>query len=247
MLRFLGIAVVAGFVWFGVSQTGWMDSRPVEKLLFVGHSRTYANGLPDMVVRIADSADSPVRYEATMQARPGASLKDHWRSTETRDMLANGSWDHIIIQPNIVWRDDDDSSDFMTYGKRFVSEAAKKSTTSVVVDWPLRDPFYRDHGWTRSGHIMKTAAANRRLASASGAELVDVGRVWETIDTPTLPFSLYKDDDHPSVQGTYLVALVIADAIADIDLAQVDYVPSGMTDDEAALVRTQVERALSES
>src|SRR3990170_3262163 len=169
MLRLLGILAVIGLAWFGVTQSGLMDRRPVENLLFVGHSRTYANDLPDMVARIADSAESPVRYEVTMRAEPGATLQDHWENRETRALLTSGSWDHIIIQPNIVWRDDDEFSDFMTYGIQFVSEAAKKSKASVVVDWPMRHPFYRKNGWSRPEHVLKTSADNWRLANNSGA------------------------------------------------------------------------------
>lgn len=244
MLRLLGVLVFVAVALFGISQSGWLDRRPVQQLLFVGHSRTYHNQLPEMVARIADSAEAPVRYEVTMRAAPGASLKDHWQSSGTRALLTNRTWDRIIIQPNVVWRGDDSSSDFMTYGKLFVAEAAKVSEASVVVDWPLRDPFYRAHDWNRADHVAKTGAANRRLARESGADLIDVAGVWEDVSAQELPFSLYKDNDHPSVEGTYLVALVIAAKIADIDPTKVDYTPSGMRDEHAVKLRELVRAAV---
>lgn len=245
MVRLLGVLFAVALAGLGIAESGWLDRRPVQQLLFVGHSRTYHNQLPEMVARIVDSAESSVRYEVTMRAAPGATLKDHWRSRETRSLLEARAWDRIIIQPNVVWRNDDSASDFMTYGKLFVAEAAKVSNASVVVDWPMRDPFYEDHNWTRPQHVAKTDAANRRLASDSGADLIDVAAVWDEVDARELPFSLYKDDDHPSVAGTYLVALVIAADIAAIDPTGVDYTPSGMSEEHAVMVRELVRAAIA--
>jgi hypothetical protein len=240
----LVVAVLAGL---GLAFSGWMDSRPVERLLFIGHSRTYANNLPQLVAEIAESAGSPVRYEVEMSAGAGADLKKHWQSEETRDLLTSEKWDHIIIQPNIVWREDGDSSDFMTFGSLLVAEAAKRGKTSVVVDWAMKDAFYAEHGWNRPEHVMKTRADNFRLASRNGAETIDVAQVWEQVSAEPLPFSLYTDNDHPSIQGSYLVALVIAANVTGTDLAKVDYVPSGMSSDEAALLRQKVQQALGTS
>jgi hypothetical protein len=245
MLRVFGLMVFAVLAGLGVAFSGLMDGRPVERLLFVGHSRTYHNNLPELVAEIADSAGSPVRYEVEMSAGAGADLKKHWQSKKTRDLLNDHHWDQIIIQPNIVWREDDDFSDFMTFGSRFVAESAKHAKTSVVIDWPMKDAFYTEHGWTRAEHVAKTRADNWRLASRNGAQTIDVARVWEDVSAEPLPFSLYTDNDHPSVQGSYLVALAIAAEVAGTDLAKVDYVPSGMTDEEGALLRERVQRSLA--
>lgn len=244
MWRLIGVLAVAALAWLGLAYGGWIDQRPVQRVLFVGHSRTYANELPRMVAQIAESGGSPVRLEVGMQAGPGATLKDHWQSPQSRRALQGEAWDHVVIQPNIVWRDDDDSSEFMTYGKLFVTEAERLSEASVVIDWPMRERFYAARGWNRAGHTAKTEAANRRLARASGAEIIDAAGVWEAVSAQYLPFSRYKDDDHPSVAGTYLVALVIADQVADADLATVDYTPPGMSEDHAALLRQRVRAAV---
>jgi hypothetical protein len=245
MFRAIGLLVIAVLAGLGIAYSGLLDDRPVERLLFVGHSRTYHNNLPELVADIADSADSPVRYEVEMSAGAGADLKKHWQSKQTRDLLNDQHWDHIIIQPNIVWYDDDDSSEFMIFGSRFVAESAKHAPTSVVIDWPMKDAFYAEHRWTRAEHVAKTRADNWRLASRNGAQTIDVARVWEDVSAEPLPFSLYTDDDHPSVQGSYLVALAIAAEVANTDLAKVDYVPRGMTDEEGALLRERVQRALA--
>lgn len=245
MLRLAGGLVVAVLAGLGIAWSGLFDNRPVEHLLFVGHSRTYANDLPELVAEIATSADSPVRYEVEMSAAPGAELQDHWKNSATRALLNRQQWDHIVIQPNIVWRGDDLTSDFMTYGNLFVAEAAKHGKTTVVVDWPMADSFYAEHGWTRPEHVAKTQADNWQIASRNGADTVDVAQVWEKVSTEPLPFSLYTDDDHPTVQGSYLVALAIAAKVAGTDLAKVDYVPWGMSGEEAALLREKVQRALA--
>ena len=48
--------------------------------------------MPAMVAKIADSADSPIRYDITMSAFPNAGLEDHWRNRRTRQLLAQGGF-----------------------------------------------------------------------------------------------------------------------------------------------------------
>lgn len=63
-MRLLGLAVLAlTAIWFGLIDNDWLDRRPVQRILFLGHSLTYYNDMPAMVAKMADSAGSPIRYE----------------------------------------------------------------------------------------------------------------------------------------------------------------------------------------
>jgi len=60
-----------------------------------------------------------------------------------------------------------------------------------------------------------------------------------------LPFSLYKDGNHPSLEGSYLAALVVYAGLSHGDVAAVTYVPWRMKSDHAALLRERVQAALT--
>ena len=104
LLVLAGLALAA--IWFGFVDNGWLDRRPVQRLLFLGHSLTYYNDIPAMVAKMADSADSPIRYEITMSAFPNAGLDNHWNNRRTRELLAQGGWDRVIAQPERIYESD---------------------------------------------------------------------------------------------------------------------------------------------
>ena len=224
------------------------NSRPVQRLLFIGHSRTYYNDMPEMVAKMADSADSPVRYDVTMQAFAGATAKRHWKNAKTQALLANGDWDRIVLQPDYIWRDDETySSDLFFYAPKILAIGTTKSQPAIISDWTFRDPFYARHSWNRSEHFAMSQNHYRGLASTTGSQLIDVARVWEKMRDQDLPFSLYKDDDHPTLEGSYLVALVVYAGLSGTDVSSVTYVPWGMSNDDAALLRTKVKESLGQS
>lgn len=241
------VAVVLAAVWFGVIENDWMDGRPEQRLLFIGHSRTYYNDMPEMVAKMADSANSPVRYVVTMQAFAGATAKSHWRNKKTQAILAEGNWDRIVLQPDYVWRDHEPhSSDLFTYAPKILSIGANKAEPAIISDWTFREPFYDRYSWNRPEHFEASQSHYRELASETGSQLIDVARVWEDIRDQRLPFPLYKDDDHPTLEGSYLVALIVYAELTGGDVGSVTYVPWSMSKDNAALLRKQVKESLGQ-
>lgn len=247
-MRFLAVIVIAlAALWFGLVDNDWLDRRPVLRLLFIGHSRTYYHDMPEMVAKMADSAGSPVRYEVIMQALPGATAKAHWKNAKTRRLLDEGNWDRVILQPDYVWRNDEiGSSDLFIYGQQLLVKAAVKSQPAVISDWTFSDNFYRQYGWSRAEQFEMSQSHYRALAYQNGAQLIDVAAVWEDIRDEDLGFSLYKDDVHPTLQGSYLAALVVYAALSQADVSNVTYVPWGMAGADAKLLRERVQASLSQ-
>jgi len=245
-LAFAALALAA--IWFGLIDNDWADRRPVQRLLFIGHSRTYYNDMPAMVAKMADSAGSATRYEISMQAFAGATAKAHWKNAKTQELLADGDWDRLVLQPDYVWRNDEaSSSGLYVYGKQILAKGAAKSQPAIISDWTFRDDFYRRYSWNRAEHFQKSQSHYRGLAYQTGAQLIDVAGAWEAIRAEELPFSLYKDDDHPTIEGSYLVALVVYASLSGTDASAVTYVPWGMSNEDAALLRERVKAALSPS
>jgi hypothetical protein len=243
LLAALALGLTA--LWFGFVKNDWLDTRPVQRLLFIGHSRTYYNDMPDMVAKMADSAGSPIRYEVTMLAFGGATAKDHWNSQKTRAALARADWDRLILQPDYVWRHHElESSDLYIYAPKILEVGFTKSQPAVISDWTFRDPFYHKYSWSRAEHYEKSQSHYRALAYQTGAQLIDVARVWEGLHDRDLSFSLYKDDDHPTLEGTYLVAFVVYAELSGHNPSAVTYVPWGMEGADAEHLRQEVSQAL---
>ena len=237
------LALVA--IWFGFVDNSWLDRRPVQRLLFLGHSYTYYNDMPAMVAKMADSADSPIRYDITMSAFPNATLEDHWNNRKTRQLLSQGGWYRVIAQPEGgLSHRDADSPMFINGGRLLIGTA--EQPPAIIISWQATEAFSQKH------YSMSRAAAAaveqnnlRGLAIATGADVIDIARVWDRVAAADLPFSLYKDGNHPSLEGSYLAALVVYAGLAHADVTAVTYVPWGMSSDHAALLRERVQAALT--
>jgi hypothetical protein len=244
----LGIAFAFALaaIWFGLVDNSWLDRRPVQRLLFLGHSYTYYNDMPAMVAKMADSADSPVRYDVTMSAFPNASLEDHWNNRKTRELLSRGGWYRVIAQPETSSRLEEADSSLYVYGRKLLVGTGEQPP-AIIISHLATDAFYRRQHWTtrRSDHAKILEENLRGLAIATGADVIDVARIWDRVRAKELPFPLYKDGNHPSLEGSYLVALVVYASIAHADVTTVTYVPWRMSSDHAALLRERVQTALT--
>jgi hypothetical protein len=79
------------------------------------------------------------------------------------------------------------------------------------------------------------------LASQTGAGRVNVGAAWEGLLAAKPPFSLYAaGGNHPSIYGSYFMALMIYAYLSHSDASRVTYVPWGIGRDEAALMKRVV-------
>jgi hypothetical protein len=245
-VRLLALAALAlAAVWFGFVDNSWLDRRPVQRLLFLGHSLTYYNEMPAMVAKMADSADSPIRYDITMSAFPNAGLDNHWNNQRTRDLLSQGGWDRVIAQPQRIYDPEGPDSRMYFYANKLLGGTGE-GTPAIIISQLPANSFYRQQGWTTSrsedGEMLQENL--RSLAIATGADVIDVASVWERVGAEQLPFPLYKDGNHPSLEGSYLAALVIYAKLSNSRPDKVTYVPWDMSSDDAELLRTKVQSAL---
>lgn len=246
-MRLFGLVAVAlAAIWFGLVDNDWLDGRPVQRLLFLGHSYTYYNDMPAMVAKMADSADSPVRYDITMSAFPNATLEDHWHNRKTRQLLAQGGWHRVIVQPEGGLRLQEPTSSMQVYGIKLLAGAGAEPPIVVINHVPTEAFNERHYSLTRSELASIGQENIRDLATAAGAEVIDVATIWDQVLAENLPFSLYKDDgNHPSLEGSYLIGLAIYGRLSGADVNKVTYVPWGMSGENAEFLRNKVQGALA--
>lgn len=245
-MRLLGLTLLAlAAIWFGFVDNDWLDRRPVQRILFLGHSLTYYNDMPTMVAKMSDSSDSPVRLDMTMSAFPNAGPEDHWNNRNTRRLLSDGGWDRVILQPRRHYDLKEPESSLYVYGSKLLAGTGKQPPVVVISHLTSQEDYQRNENQTTRFDDFRIHQENiRGLAAATGADVIDVASIWDQVMAQDLPFSLYKDGNHPSLQGSYLIGLVVYANLTRSDVTKVTYVPWGMSGDDAELLRNKVQLAI---
>jgi hypothetical protein len=257
LLRILLMTVViAGLSWFQFINTAsaretarnaadLFDPRPASDVLFVGNSRLFTNDLPSMVRAVADSAGAPVKYRVRMWALPGLRFEDHARNKSVQRLLGQ-RWDRVVLQAQSAeslmgdeWR-----ASFLANGRRLVESArATGSPASLVVNWTYGEQEFRRHqapeGERARAHGM-IQSDHRTLARETGADLLNVGAAFRQVETAAPAIDLIPDGNHPSQQGTYVYALMVYAHLSGADVRGVRYVPDGVSEAEAKVLRDLV-------
>ena len=91
--------LAGGSVACSISPLEPLSPPPEEALsiLFVGNSLTYANDMPSMLAGLLEEAAvGPVVVASS--SFPNYGLQDHWVDARTRDSIAAGGWDYVVLQ-----------------------------------------------------------------------------------------------------------------------------------------------------
>ncbi|HEY2136166.1 MAG TPA: DUF4886 domain-containing protein [Xanthobacteraceae bacterium] len=256
-VRALIMAVlIAAFVWYTpavstplahavLSVADRFDSRPERAILFIGNSRTFYHDMPYMVRKVADSAHAPERYRIVVHAPGGATLEDHWNDPSVHALLKQ-KWRNVVIQAQSseqVGQAEDDS--FHRYGAKLINEARGGGSIPLLyVTWRYSDDFeyYTYRPELRSSYYGIMQQSHQWLADDTGARMVNVGKAWEMLLAERPAFSLYEDGNHPTVQGSYLAALMFYGHFCGRDCGEVSWVPAGVSDKDATLIKNVVRR-----
>jgi len=169
------------------------------KLLFLGNSLTFSNDLP-AVVRALGKVDG-VAIKTRTIANPNAALEDHWRSSRTQRLVAEGNWDYVVMQqgPSSLAKNQRNLRDWSVRWSEAIRAAGAQPAMYMV--WPSARHF-------RSFDAVGESYAN--AAVAADAKLLPAGRAWLEAWRLDPGLKLYgRDGFHPSPMGTLLAAIVI--------------------------------------
>ena len=192
-----------------------MEQRPVPKgsgddVLFVGNSLTYTNDLPGLVQGLATAAG--FRLHTASVAYAGYSLADHLEQHDALRAIAGGGWRLVVLQQgpsSLVESREMLRRDTVLFDQRIRAARARTALFSV---WPES---------TRQSAFGDVAVSYAAAAADVGGIYLPVTQAWLEAwkRDPSLP--LYSEDGfHPSEQGSYLAALVIAGVLTGIPPAQ---------------------------
>lgn len=186
---------VAVIVWFNQFQDSsaaataqraadLFDGRPVRSILIIGNSRTFYNGMPSMLREIADSANSPAKFQVESSAFPGARFEDHWANERSKRLLAAG-WDDIVLQSESRAQSTEEmNASFHTYGAKLAGIARlNQGRPRLVVNWAYDPSEYEGDtdGAYRDQHIERIKWNHTRLASENNLATIRLAGLWESV------------------------------------------------------------------
>jgi hypothetical protein len=190
------LALVVGLTTCG----GATSPADVASVLFVGNSLTQANDLPEMVRTLAVLGGHAEPVIGTV-LRGGYSLGDHLTEGTAPRAIAAEPWSIVILQQG--------------------PSGLPESRVQLVADARQFDAIDRNVGartglymvWpdiTRKTAFDSVSLSYRTAAAAVGGLLFAVGDAWQAAWRRDSTLPLYGSDGfHPSVEGSYLAALVI--------------------------------------
>lgn len=222
----------------------FLDQRPEQTLLFIGNSRTSWNHMPMMVQSIANSAGHADKLRIEMYARDGIGLRGHGKDARVHSLLSQ-DWDHVVLQAQ-----SSEMIDRPNWGKwlapatELIAEAKQNDASpAMFVTWRYTEQCPEDPSWNVLASAAMHVAIQEQhtwLANKTDVGVVNVGLVWEKVLQQQPDFSLYADCNHPSVHGSYLSALMFYGQMLKGDLAAVTYIPDGIEQHQADLLRQSV-------
>ncbi len=181
-------------------------------ILFIGNSLTYRNDLPDLVYYLLDDLQEEEIYIESV-AFPNFGLPDHWEQGTALDRIDRGGWDIVVLQqgPSAT----EGRPYLLEYSELFAEEIrAVGAEPALFMVWPAESRFFDFDGVSDS--------------YATAAELVNgflfpAGEGWRAGWERDAELPFYElDGFHPSILGSYMAALVIAQQITGGDLTTLD-------------------------
>ncbi len=176
------------------------EPRDELRVLFIGNSLTYANDLPVIVEALAEASHQK-RFVYRTIALPNFGLEDHWQQGESRNAIAKGKWDVVVLQQGPSGLEES-RRNLLDYVRRFDKEIrAAGAKPAMYMVWPAQP---------RIGDFDRVVESYKLAADEVKAILLPVGQAWREAWKLDAKTALYSEDKfHPSVAGSYLAALVM--------------------------------------
>lgn len=237
----LSAALIAGCAT--ASARGESVADHPQRALFVGNSYTYYNDIPMQIARMAESAGLAA-VETRAITGGGAPLEEHVENPDTMPIITEG-WDVVILQGHslVPLGDPERFLDAV----RVLATAGREAGADIF----LYETWARQAGsseyeepWSGGapGPMQEAlSAVYEEAANAHDAAIVPVGtaRAWFAHEHPHVPLYL-PDGSHPTSQASFFAASLIFAYVFEIDPGDLEYVPWGVTEDEARLIRAAV-------
>ncbi len=195
---------------------------PSDKLdvLLLGNSYTNMGDLRGVLESLGTQAG--MSLSVSKLATGGADFEKHLARSKTAQVIAEGSWDAVVLQSHSLdtIRNPDG---FARAGRKLVTMVQATGARPVLFQtWP-RMVGHNLYGYMKkaggSPAAMLSIVKERyaALADATGAEVAPVGEAWLAALAADPKLRLHASDkNHPGRLGTYLTANVLFATLTDV-------------------------------
>lgn len=251
-------ALLSALVWLNFLQpyhvaelwqigSDWNDPRPARRIIILGNSRTGYNEMPRMLRHIADSAASPEKYQILTITPGGASFESLWGNRSVKQALG-AQWDDAILQGESRGQSTpENAASFDRYGDLLLKALhPDNEPPSLIVNWIYdRSLFSDDANYSRDEardyFYQQMQAAHTRMAERTGAQPINIGKVWEYLHAHIPDVPLTADGNHPTAAASYFLALCLYSSLSHQNVAMVRWAPDSLSTDTAARIRKIVD------
>jgi hypothetical protein len=176
-----------------------------KKILFIGNSHTFYNGLPYQVRELIRLKNPDV--EVTMCATGGMTLGWHAEQPETQMAIKYEKWDYIVLQQKTH---PFDGYDVLLNECNSLLPLMRKTQAEILLFMT-----WAEKRFPANQVILDTAFT--QVAQTIQARLVPVSTAWRKILQSEPGIELYDTDgEHASPSGSYLAACVFYAAIQGV-------------------------------
>jgi hypothetical protein len=179
-----------------------IGGKPSTRILFIGNSFTsYNGGLDKQIEGLAPSSET-ARFDAG-----GYTLEDHWNEGKAVASIQTGKWNFVVLQEQSQ-TPVSDRSRFFEAARKFDREIKRSgATTILLMTWERPDS-------TRFGVTTANLEnAYQTIGGELGARVASAGTAFARSLSGKPGLSLYAQDGHPTMYGTYLAACVLYSTI----------------------------------
>ncbi len=223
------------------------DKRPVMRIGFVGNEYTQDNNMIYMVQLLAES-DPSSNFQVKVDALSlvDASLAQLWKNINKDVLFKPDSWDYVVLQPHSMWASTEGhvylSRKSITAWSRFVSRI--NAHPVLFMTWPLEkhNSTYGDIKYIttlknyRNMHRL-IRGHSKAISKKNGLLIAPIGDYWMQSMAIAPDLNLYNTTgSSPSIEGSYLTALIIYKTLVDGTLNDVTYIPQGMSEETKDLL-----------
>jgi hypothetical protein len=191
-------------------------SAQIKYALFIGNSYTYVNDLPQLTSDVALSAgDTLVVASSTFG---GSTLAAHSVYANTLSMIAQGTWDYVILQeqsqlPSFdIAQVEAESFPYAHILDSLIRAANPCTETLFYMTWGRKNGDANNCAvWppvcNYDGMDSLLNLRYRMMAEMNDAVVSPVGAIWHQIRNENSNIELYAaDESHPSAAGSYAAA-----------------------------------------
>lgn len=200
-----------------------------QRILFVGNSFTYVEGVDRLFVDLAASAEPPKTVEADSSVMGGATLKQHAQGSAPDD-IRDGEYDVVILQGDIP-ENREHSIDPFLESARILGQAVADSGARTVfyMTWP-----FAQRPWIGLDGI---AVAHRQVEAELGVPVAPAGLALANALTERPALAVIGPDGHQTLAGAYVAASVLFATVYEQSPEGLAFRPDGISADDARFLR----------